>query len=301
MLVPIHDTPDKLNTSQLIDNPERLNDVNPFKPIMLENAARKIPTLLNQFPKAKIGVILRPCEMRGVNELAAPGSTDRDRLLTISIDCLKTLPVEDYYWWMNKKAAADKLTQQALQFARQGGIAAYRYRSACQMCFSPEASDADINISILGLPVRQQLLVQVPDDATAARLNLEIITDGIASPVLIAQHQKIIAKMQEHHDHSMHQITGGLGGVLPKDIDALISQLESCAPCEACMDACPICSAHRPKKNADGHYPHDEVIRWLIACTGCGMCEQACLSHLPLGAIFRQIREEIVWIKPELK
>jgi formate dehydrogenase (coenzyme F420) beta subunit len=293
MLVPVNDIPEKLNRLRYIADPRRLDEVNPFKPVMIENAAINIPSLLERYPKHKLGVILRPCEMRAVSEMSKLGAISLDRLLTISIDCLKTVPIEDYNWRSKRKPASDALTQEVLQFARQGGIAAYRYRSACQMCLSPQALDADINISVIGLPVRKQLLIRIPDDATAQRLNLEVITDGSANLDLIAQHEKVVSKMVNYHNHTMHQITQGLDSVLPKDIDTFISQLEDCAPCEVCMDVCPICSVQRPQKAADGHFVRDEIIRWLIACAGCGMCEQACLSHFPLSAIFRTMREEL--------
>jgi formate dehydrogenase subunit beta len=293
MLVPTNDDPKIMNRLCFINDPNRLKDVNPFNPVMTENAACRIPTLLNQYPKARLGVILRPCELRALIEMSRLGAFSLDRLLTISVDCLKTVAIEEYAWRSIRKPVPETLTDEVLKFARQGGIAAYRYRSACQMCISPQAKDADININVIGMPVQEQALIRVRDDTMADHLNLDVISDGFASPDLIAQHEKVIAKVNEYHHRTMRQITDTFEDVPPEDIDALISHLEECDFCETCMDVCPICSFQRPQKAADGSFDRQDIIRWLISCAGCGMCEQACRSHFPLSAIFRRMREAL--------
>ena len=35
------------------------------------------------------------------------------------------------------------------------------------------------------------------------------------------------------------------------------------------------------------------MIRWLVSCAGCGMCEQACSMQQPLVTIFSLIREKL--------
>lgn len=297
ILAPINGNQGKTNRMQLIDDYNRLDEMNPFKPIMTENAARRIPSLLEEYQDKNLGVILRPCEMRALTEMVKHDSFSIEGLLTICIDCLKTIPITDYQWRLKRKPTGDGLTQEVLRFARQGGISAYRYRSACQMCISPQAKGADLNVAVLGLPVRRQLLIHSSDDAVADRLNLENITDAIADPKLILQHEYVLAKIDERHQRTMKRVVEGLGDVLPKNIDALIVQLESCTPCETCMNVCPICAVDRPEKDSNGHYAQDDISRWLLSCDGCGMCEQACPSHLPLSSIFRQLRDQLsqIW------
>lgn len=296
MLVPIDGNEGNTNRVQFINDSNRLNEMNPFKPIMTENAARNIPFLLEKYKDANIGAILRPCEMRALTEMVKHDSFSIEGLLTICIDCLKTIPVSDYQWRLERKSTEDGLTQEVLQFARQGGITAYRYRSACQMCISPQARGADINVAILGLPVRRNILIHTSDDSIADQLNFNNITDGMADLELIRQREKVVAKLDERHQSTMNRVIESLSEILPKDIGALIEQLESCDPCESCMDVCPICAVDRPVKDARGHYSRDNITRWLLSCDGCGMCEQACPSHLPLSSIFRQLREQLTQI-----
>jgi len=50
-----------------------------------------------------------------------------DRVLTICIDCRGTCPMEDYQWRAERKGSSERLAWESLHFARQGGIAAYRF------------------------------------------------------------------------------------------------------------------------------------------------------------------------------
>jgi Fe-S oxidoreductase len=81
--------------------------------------------------------------------------------------------------------------------------------------------------------------------------------------------------------------------LLPSDVDALINQLEGCGECQGCLDVCPICSVDRPDRSPQGHYDRQAVMRWLVSCAGCGMCEQACPNHLPMASIFAHIRQQL--------
>ena len=93
--------------------------------------------LLEAHPDARFGVLLRPCEMRALIEMVKHKPLEVDRLVTVCVDCLGTLPVDEYQWRAERKGTGDSLTHEALQFAKQGGIVPYRYRAACQICFSP--------------------------------------------------------------------------------------------------------------------------------------------------------------------
>jgi len=91
-----------------------------------------------------------------------------------------------------------------------------------------------------------------------------------------------------------------LAEVLPKNIEALIDHLEGCGDCQECLDTCPICSIEFPRRGEDNRYLTSDIMRWMVSCAGCGMCEQACPQHQPLSIIFshiqRQLAEEFDYI-----
>jgi formate dehydrogenase subunit beta len=293
MIAPVNGSDTPQVQPKLIQDPEILQQVNPFKPVMTVNSARLVPHYLELHPSATFGVLLRPCEMRALIEMGKHDSFTLDRINTICVDCLGTLPIEDYEWRAQRKGSGDDLTQEALQFARQGGILAYRYRSACQMCSEPEARVADININVLGLPVRQHILIQTKDPEISEELHLSELTDGPAEPGLVEQHKRMIFKLAQRHRHTMERLFETLAEYLPADINTLTDQLKDCGDCRRCMDACPICSMVQPIKDSRGDYDRNQIIHWLISCVGCGMCEQACPKHLPLSATFGYIRERL--------
>jgi formate dehydrogenase subunit beta len=291
LLVPINGNPGAKTKPRLIDNPSRLDEINPFKPLMTENAAGLVPGLRRDHPDAHLGALLRPCEMRSLIETVKHDGFDLEGFTTISVDCLGTFPADEYEWRAARKEASGGLAQETIQFARQGGIVAYRYRSACQMCVSPEAKEADLNINVLGLPVRQQLLVKARDADTARRFQLEALTDGVADRKMVNQHERVLARMTERLHRTMQRVTQGLGDLLPQNIEAVIEQIESCGPCQKCMQVCPVCAVDFPQRGWDGHYRREDVKRWLVSCSGCGICEQDCEKHLPQTTIFLHIRE----------
>jgi formate dehydrogenase (coenzyme F420) beta subunit len=292
-------------TPRYITDVSSIDKINPFKPLMEINAARLIPGLLANFPDARIGALLRPCEIRALTEMIKHASIKLDHLLTISVDCLGTLPADEYQWRLERveknlpdddissTTTSNELAYEALKFARQGGIIPYRYRSACQVCTSPAAEQADINLHTLGLPVRQLMLVLVCDPKIGESIHIEKLSDGPAEEALLIQHERILSKMCERHQRTMDRVNEGLGSLLPVDVEAVIHQLESCGECQNCMDVCPICLVDRPDRNNDGHYDRSGVMRWLVSCAGCGMCEQSCPNHLPISGIFAYLRQQL--------
>lgn len=295
MLVPLNGDPSGGMTPTLIKDRARLGKVNPFRPLMTENAAGRVPALLEENPDQRLGAIFRPCEARALVEMSKHNGFRPEKLLLLSVDCLATYDVEEYGWRAERKRTGGQLSDEALQFARQGGITPYRYRSACQVCYSPEAKAADLNISVLGLPVRRALLVNAADEATAERLRLDVHCDGIASPDLLDQHARVVEKLEARRRHTRERLCADLGSLLPRDVEALVNQFETCADCQRCLDACPICAVDYPQKDAANRYLDQDLCRWLVSCAGCGMCEQACPQNQPLCLIFGRIRERLLF------
>ncbi len=275
------------NGHLVIDSPDELDEVNPFRPVMRINTARLIPQIMEQRADQKMGVLLRPCELRALDELSRRNAVDEESLLTICVDCLGTYSTEDYDWRADRKGSSRGLTKEALKFAMQGGINTYRYRPACQMCANPGATDAEVNVGVLGLPVRQNMLVTTPD----GHLDWDALTNGAADETLRLKHDQMLAKIRERGEETRERLLKSMDATLPHNVDDLIEQFQSCEACQDCANVCPICAIDHPRRVDDGRYDREDLINWLLSCAGCGMCEQACPKHIPLSTIFAHIRE----------
>jgi formate dehydrogenase subunit beta len=275
------------NGKFVLESPDELEHVNPFQPLMKLNTARLVVDTAIMEPGKRLGAMLRPCEMRALNEMAARGAIRREDVLVICTDCLGTFPADEYEWRTERSAKG--LTKETLQFAPQGGISAYRYRPACQMCAEPGATEGDVNVGVFGLPVRQSLLV----NAFIGNSALKSITDGLATEDLVSKRGQTLAKISERHVRTGERVLKSLEENLPADLQDLLVQFESCGDCQACMNVCPICSVDEPRRNTDGSLVREDVVNWLLSCAGCGMCEQSCPQHQPLSAVFSHIREQI--------
>ena len=271
----------------LLESPDKLEQVNPFQPLMKLNTARLVVDTARKYPGKRLGAILRPCEMRALNEMAARGAVERESVLAICTDCLGTFPAEEYEWRTERSAKG--LTKETLQFASQGGISAYRYRSACQICTEPGATEGNVNIGVFGLPVRQAMLINAHNGTEP----LNSILDTLAPDDLISRRQQTLAKISERHVSTRERVLRNLEKDLPTDLQHLLDQFESCGSCQACMNVCPICSVAQPRKTAEGRLVREDVVSWLLSCAGCGMCEQSCPQHQPLSTVFGYIRKQI--------
>lgn len=275
------------NGKSMLESPDELEYVNPFQPLMKLNTARLVVETARKRPGKRLGAMLRPCEMRALNEMAARGAVKRGDVLAICTDCLGTFPAEEYEWRTERSPKG--LTKETLQFAPQGGISAYRYRPACQMCAEPGATEGDVNIGVFGLSVRQSMLVNAHNGSVV----LKSITDGWATDDLVSKREQTLAKISERHVRTRERVLESLDEGLPADLQGLLAQFEACGDCQACMNVCPICSVDEPRKNKDGRLVREDVVNWLLSCAGCGMCEQSCPQHQPLSAVFSHIREQI--------
>lgn len=293
MLVPINEQIGTDIKPQVIHDSSRLEAVNPFKPLMSSNASKYIPELVDEYSKHKLGALLRPCEMRALIEMSKRNKFSTEKLVTISIDCLGTYPADEFSWRASRKGSSGELTKEQLKFARQGGIMAYRYRSACQLCVSPNAHGADINIGIMGLPVREKLIISAKNKSIQDEFNLEIITDGLADSLLVNQRDRLLAKLEARRDATRERVTQGIVNTIPANIEDLIAHLEECGDCKDCLDICPICAIDYPQRAKDGHYQPEDIKRWMVSCAGCGMCEQVCPQHQPLNLIFSHIQRQL--------
>lgn len=294
LVLPVYVDQQPYAIPQLITRADSLTQADPFVPILSLNAAGYVSELTQKHPEMHFGVVLRACEGRALKELVQRDSLNLDGWLTIGVDCLATYPKDDLSWRLGKSGTWDLLTAESLRFARQGGIALYRYRQACQMCDPLAPRMTDMTLCVIGLPANEVILVGVQDDHMVRDLNLEALVDGKVSPQLQHQRERTLQQIKERRDRTYDRVLSELPDNLPLRMGELIAWLEACKPCKHCLDVCPVYNGVLEGEKSNGSVRAEELVGWLAACSACGMCEQACPSGRPLTAVHSRIKRELV-------
>jgi len=292
MLLPVYQS-EREARIQWIANPAQLSQSDSFVPLTAQNVTQTAVRMVSEHPHTNYGVVVRPCEARALDELTQRGVFDPGFCMTVGVDCLGRFPAEDFEWRVQKAGTVEQLTDLELRNARQGGITPNRFQLACQMCTSSSKKDADLHISILGLPVNESILVSTSNSEIASRLHLSEITDGLAARSLVEQHEHMLVTLHERRVHALERIIHELPENLPEGTSAFMKHLANCSPCKKCLDACPIYTAEWTPAVDSGSAEMEAFQHWLAACVGCGICDQACPQHLPLTAIIHRIGGEL--------
>ncbi|MCJ7677413.1 MAG: hypothetical protein MUO35_06810 [Anaerolineales bacterium] len=295
----------------LVSRADRLEKANPFLPEMPVHLARMACLVTEHDPVEAAGrrlaIVLRPCELRALVELAKLKQTDLGQLLTIGVDCVGTFESSDWRGWASSDPRAFELY---LDAARQGRPDSPRtsYRHACTICETPSAWNADLSVHVIG--VEGDLLVESPQPALLEALGLPIGADA-------APHSQAVGRLREIRSAARKARLDEMDAQLRRDQGSqpgLVQAFEACQRCHNCTVACPICYCKECLFRTDNfryeprHYlggserkgaarlPGDTVAFQLTrlchvstSCVGCGLCTSACPADLPVDALFQAV------------
>ncbi len=294
----------------LVTDPARLDQANPLAPVMPINSARAVSALTNKKPPARLGVVLRSCEIRALYELVKLQQASLDDLIIIGLDCPGTFELADF---VHRKDALHRNLAEYLTAAREGRMPAgdgLSLRQACQMCVQPLPEHADIALHLFGVDATQGIPVELSEEL-AGRLSCTT-----ASTDLEAGRQKAIEKILAERTQARQQVFADVRSRLESN-GGIASLFVDCIRCHNCMTACPICYCktclfrtasfdHPPEhyllaahKKGAVRMMGDTLLFHLtrlnhmsLSCVSCGMCTSACPAEIPVGAIFSVIGEK---------
>jgi formate dehydrogenase subunit beta len=287
---------------------------------MLINGARAVSALTNKGAPDKIGVTLRPCELRALVELVKLQQASLDSIILIGLDCPGTFEIRDFqaglaHGTMNsgshseiQKVSRMNLTDY-LAFAVTGDDPAFEgisLRPACSMCVYPVPENADITLELFGATISEGIPATMADEI-AKKLGLAAVTpSGEARQSAL---DRLLAKRREVREKELSGIQERLTA------DGNIAGLfAACIRCHNCMTVCPICycktclfktaSFDHPPEHYFNAARRKGATRMLgdtllfhmtrlnhmgLSCISCGMCTSACPADIPVGAVFSAI------------
>ncbi len=300
----------------LIRDPEMLNGVSVLSPTMPVQSARVISSLSVKNLGKKVAVVMKACEIRAAVELAKFLQVKPDYLYLIGIDCPGTFEVPDYAKMAQEGKGGEALTKALLKGMEKGEISppsGYAFRTACQMCEYP-VPQADVVLKLYGYKTDQEIGIEIGD-----KLEKEIEERGILS---FSENEpasrnevvnKVIAERTKKRDALFQEFKG-----IVKDLQSFLDRFSTCVRCHNCMVACPICYCKECVfKTAVFEHDGDQFLRWadrkgeirmptdtlifhlirmshmVTSCIGCGLCDSACPSRLPVATLFRSVGDRI--------
>jgi formate dehydrogenase subunit beta len=293
----------------LVTDPAALDSADPLTPVLPINAARAAANLTVTGHKEKLGLVLRPCEIRALVELVKFQQVKLDKALIVGIDCLGTYGLTEWQAASSKQQVIDDL----LLGAVTGDLRPYdglHFRAACQMCELPlpQGDHVDLTIGLVGLEPGKLYLKA--DEAIAQALEL----DASASPPRRGDAaQKLIAARTQARDAAFAGFRQRVNS-----IDGLLQEFATCIRCHNCMINCPICYCKECIFRTPT-FEHDSQLffQWaerkgtvrmlpdtllfhltrlnhmVTSCVGCGVCTDACPVDIPVGTVFRAVGEKV--------
>jgi formate dehydrogenase subunit beta len=300
----------------LIRDPQKLNGVCALSPTMPVQSARIASDLTTKNLGKKVAGVFKSCEIRAIVELTKFLQVKLENLYLIGIDCPGTFEVLDYSKMSREGIGGEKLKKELIKGMETGKVVSplgYSFRSACQMCEYP-IPQADIILKLFGYKTDQEIGIEMGE-----RLEKEIQEKGILSysegePI----HRtdvvgKIIAERTSKRDAVFQEFKGMI-----KDLRSFLDRFSTCIRCYNCMAACPICYCKEcVLRTAVFEHEGDQFMRWadrkggirmpadtlmfhlirmshmVTSCIGCGLCDSACPSQLPVASLFRSVGAKI--------
>jgi formate dehydrogenase (coenzyme F420) beta subunit len=300
----------------LIRDPKLLDQAGVLAPTMPVQSARVISNLTVKNLGKKVAAILKACEIRAVVELAKFLQVKLDNLYLIGIDCPGTFEVTDYAKMAQEGKGGENLTRLLLEGMEKGSVlppTGYAFRAACQMCEFP-VPRADVVIRLYGYPISQEIGLEVGE-----RLEKELEEKGVldfSGSESAARNEvtgKVVAERTKKRDAAFQEFGG-----MVKNLQSFLDRFSTCIRCHNCMVACPICYCKECVfKTAVFEHEGDQFLRWadrkgairmptdtlifhlirmshmVTSCIGCGLCDSACPSRLPVAAMFRSVGGKI--------
>jgi formate dehydrogenase subunit beta len=313
LLIPQRISNGRTLTQTLVKGVDNLEGINPFSPVMAINSAKLVAQVGSTEKDKKVGVVVKPCEIRALIELVKLGQAKLDNLVIIGIDCAGTFEIEAWAKLVEEAGDAVPKETEILKDIYSGKMdyhdedAPIRLRSSCQICDSFSHDKADITMSIMGM--EDDILLTLESDL-AEKLGLETAEEP-------QSHKDVFEDLKSSRTYKRESALDEFRDKM-QSMNDLADILSTCTRCYACQTACPICYCRVCFFRTETFSPESSrLMRWAdkegalrmpteillyhltrlnhiaASCIGCGMCESYCARGIPLSLLFQAVGDEV--------
>jgi len=292
------------------------------------NIARFLKEYLNGAFDTKIAVVCKPCDARGIIELAKRTQINMDNLTLIGINCTGTLPSATAKQMFHEEFEVDPtdviredLEEGKLTITLKDGTEktrdldeleqkGYGRRENCRRCDINIPTMADIACGKWGTDGKKATFIEVCSERGADLIDKAIEaghlkvekpdSEAIESRKKRNEEEILLArKWQEKDFASLREMS------TEEKFSYWFGEFSHCIKCYGCRDACPICYCKDCILEADrgivapGEIPPDimfpmiRTVHVMDSCVNCGQCQDACPMDLPLARLIFMLNKEL--------
>lgn len=292
----------------LVSRAESLQTVNPLAPVLPVNSARIVSAMTKVAPsQRRVGVVLRPCELRALIELVKLKQASLENLVLIGIDCFGTYSVNHYSKLAQEVSSPTEDFLKAVKRGKEDSS----LREACQICEYPIPINADLIIGLVGVDFEKNILLEASTPEGERILEALELKDSNETEMGKRQEaiSQLVAQRAKKRDELLEQTQRDVYG-----LENLLTLFAPCINCHNCKTACPLCYCKEcffesptfdveaekylgwAERRGTIRMPTDTLLFHLtrmnhmaISCVGCGMCQEACPNDIPVSSMFRLV------------
>jgi len=297
-------------TRSLVSAPEKIMATAPLLPAMGINGAGIIAEIApDPGAKSKIGVLLRPCELRAVVELVKLQQVSLDGIVLVGIDCPGTYKTAQF---LQIAEGASDFNNNFIR-NQDAYTSDSRLRHACQLCEFPAPLVFDIMFGFLGMNPDEELLV-----ITAGEKGAVLLAPTFPVPLEPRQDEpaarvEFINKLRRAREEAIRTQIRELDERL-LGAENVVRYFADCLNCHNCMKVCPVCYCRECFFESDAlNRNQDEFVRFsrskgmvrmpsgtllfhitrmnhmMTSCVQCGICEDSCPVSIGLSVLFKKV------------
>ena len=288
----------------LLTSPEYTGRVDPFAPIAAVSGAKIASSLTARPSGRRLAMVLRPCEIRAVVELAKLKQVTLDDVLLMGVDCLGRYENTDFAKFQEQGGTSESFLTNAL--AGKTAASDFDIVGACKICEFPAAGNVDLRLAAIGAGSGTVFIEAVTSKGKQA-LEKSGLQPGAAPAGRDEAVKKLTAARTEARDKKFSELRKEVNS-----FEALASKLSACINCYNCRVACPVCYCKEcvfitdtfrhtgeqfmmwADQNGMLKLPNDTLFYHLtrmnhmsLFCVGCGQCTSACPNDIDLMPMFR--------------